>query len=446
MTDIFFSYKSGDRERVRPVRDAFVAQGFDVFWDQQVPVGADWDTWIRQHLELAKCVIVFWSLASVASDNVRHEATVAKQQSKLIPVLLEPLAAGQFPMGLYTQQAAILSGWQGDPRHEGWIKLCREVEAKITPVWVQHQIHEMEAELVAERARRTAAEGRDKALQARVAKEAQARQELQLERDQSIDEVATLQARLAEVELQNTHLSRQAGNAEAQANILKERFDALAKRTRAAEAAASEMQAKLEVAQKSNAAAQQQLMDKEARELGIGHGWGNSRGDSTDRVFAEIAIKQKRTNAIIGWITIIASIVFGLVSYTYTAISYPTTMLFLLRGAKGVQEELSSLGLADQYMVWVDILLQPNQIVLALFILLVRLCVPLLRLAFSEFLYMLDTAYSICIFLSKNVYSICLYLFGNAYLLCLYLFGKTYTNMVYYYKMFLSYYVATKRN
>src|SRR5262249_20231613 len=39
MTDIFFSYSSADRERVRPIRDALVAQGFDVFWDQEVPTG-----------------------------------------------------------------------------------------------------------------------------------------------------------------------------------------------------------------------------------------------------------------------------------------------------------------------------------------------------------------------------------------------------------------------
>jgi hypothetical protein len=37
MTDIFFSYSSADRERVRPIRDALVAQGFEVFWDQVPP-------------------------------------------------------------------------------------------------------------------------------------------------------------------------------------------------------------------------------------------------------------------------------------------------------------------------------------------------------------------------------------------------------------------------
>jgi len=104
MTDVFFSYSSKDRERVRPIRDALVAEGLDVFWDQDVPLGRNWDEWIRQHLDDARCVIVFWSAHSVKSDNVVHEATIAKNVGKLIPVLLDPLEATQFPMGHYTTQ------------------------------------------------------------------------------------------------------------------------------------------------------------------------------------------------------------------------------------------------------------------------------------------------------------------------------------------------------
>src|SRR5215813_2449679 len=70
MTDIFFSYSSADRERVRPIRDALAEQGFEVFWDQQVPAGMDWDTWIRQHLTKSKCAMAFWSATSVSSDKV----------------------------------------------------------------------------------------------------------------------------------------------------------------------------------------------------------------------------------------------------------------------------------------------------------------------------------------------------------------------------------------
>jgi TIR domain len=194
VTDIFFSYSSADRERVRPIRDALAEQGFEVFWDQQVPAGMDWDTWIRQHLTKSRCAMAFWSATSVSSDNVRHEATVAKQQGKLISVLLEPLTAAQFPMGLYAQQAVNLSDWSGDYGHDEWRKLQREFEAKLTPPWVRRQIDEIGAELLGERARREGADRRDKIMRAQIAKEAQIQLELKQERDKALDEVAELKA------------------------------------------------------------------------------------------------------------------------------------------------------------------------------------------------------------------------------------------------------------
>jgi hypothetical protein len=124
MTDIFFSYSSKDREAVRPVRDALTSQGFDVFWDQGIPAGVDWDTWIRQHLAKAKCAIVFWSKSSVASDNVRHEATVAKEQGKLVAVLLENLVTSDFPMGMWSVQGANLSSFSGEQMTLNGINFC----------------------------------------------------------------------------------------------------------------------------------------------------------------------------------------------------------------------------------------------------------------------------------------------------------------------------------
>jgi len=196
MTDIFFSYSSKDRERVRPVRDALAAQGFDVFWDQEVPTGLDWDRWIRDHLNKSKCALVFWSINSIASDNVRHEATVAKQHGKLVPVMLDALTAEQFPMGLYAVQGANLASWTGDDDHVGWSELRRQIETKLTPLWVRRHIDTLDAELVAERARRETAERRDRTLRDQIVKEAQAQQELRRELDHAHDEIAALKARL----------------------------------------------------------------------------------------------------------------------------------------------------------------------------------------------------------------------------------------------------------
>lgn len=196
MADLFLSYSHKDRERVKPIQGALAAQGFDVFWDQTLPVDVDWDTWIRRHLGEAKCAIAIWSLHSVASDNVRHEAMVAKQQGKLLAVLLEPLGADQFPMGLYSAQAANLTSWEGDERDPEWVKFREAVEARLMAPWVRKLLDGLDAELVAERARREAAERRNKTLREQIAKEAELQQELAGERDHALEDAQATKLRL----------------------------------------------------------------------------------------------------------------------------------------------------------------------------------------------------------------------------------------------------------
>jgi hypothetical protein len=256
VTDIFFSYSSADRERVRPIRDALVGQGFEVFWDQQVPAGMDWDTWIRQHLTKSKCAMAFWSATSVSSDNVRHEATVAKQQGKLISVLLEPLTAEQFPMGLYAQQAANLSGWSGDYSHDEWRKFRREFEAKLTPLWIRRQIDELEAELVGERSRREGAERRDRVLQAQIAKEAEVQQYLKEERNIALDEVDALKATVEE--LTRARSGAEAKQAETQQG-LKCQLDKSLDETQMFMATIEELKRAREEAEEREAGTQQEL-------------------------------------------------------------------------------------------------------------------------------------------------------------------------------------------
>ncbi len=189
MTDVFFSYSSKDRERVRPIRDAPVAEGFDVFWDQEVPPGRNWDEWIRQHLDAARCTIVFWSEHSVRSDNVVHEATVAKNFQKLIPVLLDPIASGAFPMGHYTTQGlqyfAVERGAAPDLR-----RLVEEVEAKATRRWMRRRFAELEGRVKALNTQREQMEDHEAALHRRVS-------ELEVELELSRRERTKLQSALA---------------------------------------------------------------------------------------------------------------------------------------------------------------------------------------------------------------------------------------------------------
>ena len=110
MSDIFISYASADRARVKPIVDALQAQGWSVWWDRTILPGKNWDRVIEEALDAARCVIVLWSAVSAGSDWVRTEAEEAKQRGILVPVLLDEV---QIPLAFRRIQAASLVGWTG---------------------------------------------------------------------------------------------------------------------------------------------------------------------------------------------------------------------------------------------------------------------------------------------------------------------------------------------
>src|ERR1700749_3020949 len=112
MADVFLSYSSTDRPAAERGEKALTAAGVDVFWDQEVPVGQDWDTWLRSKLQGARVAVVLWSKASIASPNVRHEAMIARDAKKLVPTMIEALTPEDFPMGLYLLQTVALQDWR----------------------------------------------------------------------------------------------------------------------------------------------------------------------------------------------------------------------------------------------------------------------------------------------------------------------------------------------
>jgi TIR domain len=182
--DVFLSYASADRARVQPLRDALVAEGLTVFWDLDTPLGENWDAWIRRHLDAAKVVVVLWTPASAASHNVQHEAVIARDAGKLVPALIEPMAAADFPMGFYTTQAAPMAGWGADRSHPAYVKLLWAIRARV-PASVDERVV---AERLADAERRAAAE---RALQEAVEKaRAEAVTELEREADAAVLEAA----------------------------------------------------------------------------------------------------------------------------------------------------------------------------------------------------------------------------------------------------------------
>ena len=113
MSDVFVSYKAEDKRRVKPLVDALEADGYSVWWDEQIGGGATWRRAIEAELNSASCVIVAWSKRSVGEEGtfVQDEATRAQQRHVYVPVLIDKV---HLPLGFGETQALPLSAWKGD--------------------------------------------------------------------------------------------------------------------------------------------------------------------------------------------------------------------------------------------------------------------------------------------------------------------------------------------
>lgn len=110
MADVFISYASEDRNRVRPLADALQQRGFKVWWDRSLAAGQDYTAIIERELKTAKAVIVVWTQSSATSTFVRDEAGRARDDGRLVPVMLDRV---DLPLGFGAFQAEDFTRWNG---------------------------------------------------------------------------------------------------------------------------------------------------------------------------------------------------------------------------------------------------------------------------------------------------------------------------------------------
>ncbi|MBS0477827.1 MAG: TIR domain-containing protein [Proteobacteria bacterium] len=126
MSDIFLSYVREDKARVAPLVARLRFAELDVWWDDDILPDQPWEATIEQALADADTVVVCWSRASVASENVRAEARWAKGQGKLIQVFIDrcdpPLFFGE-RQGIDLARTA---DYRDDPAIERLITRLRE--------------------------------------------------------------------------------------------------------------------------------------------------------------------------------------------------------------------------------------------------------------------------------------------------------------------------------
>jgi hypothetical protein len=125
MHDIFLSYSTKDRERLKPLFQALAQQGWSVFWDHQsIHTGDNWHRKIDQAIRESRCVVVVWSKSSVDSEWVLEEASKGKSRGVLLPIKIDNVDP---PFGFAMRQAGNFIGWNGKGGHPAFIELAAQI-------------------------------------------------------------------------------------------------------------------------------------------------------------------------------------------------------------------------------------------------------------------------------------------------------------------------------
>jgi hypothetical protein len=120
MVDVFISYSRSDNAMVAMLARAVEGEGYDVWWDAELPPHQSYGDVITEKIATARAAIVVWSADAVKSEWVRAEADMARNQKKLVQTALGPIMP---PLPFNQIQFAEIGDWRGEPDHPGWRKV-----------------------------------------------------------------------------------------------------------------------------------------------------------------------------------------------------------------------------------------------------------------------------------------------------------------------------------
>ena len=126
---IFLSYSSDDRPRAQMLAQALQAQGFDVWWDVDIPTGVHYPRFIEGALKSASCVVVLWSANSAGSRWVRNEADWGAENDTLVPVKIDQV---DIPWEFRNFQTLDLSHWGGEADDPAFLRLLEGLATRAT--------------------------------------------------------------------------------------------------------------------------------------------------------------------------------------------------------------------------------------------------------------------------------------------------------------------------
>lgn len=128
MADVFLSYARADRSRAEPIVRLLEAQDWSVWWDKRLKGGEQWDEVIETEIRAARCVLVVWTPASIASRWVKTEANYGLGRGILVPVVLDNARP---PLAFSLTQAIDLTTWIEDTESDGSRHLISDVRAML---------------------------------------------------------------------------------------------------------------------------------------------------------------------------------------------------------------------------------------------------------------------------------------------------------------------------
>lgn len=136
MADIFLSYASEDRERVRPLVKTLEELGLSIWWDRSIVPGTQFGLEIEHEINKAGCVVVIWSNSSIGSHWVQGEAAEGLERGVLVSVLLDNVKP---PMLFRHHDAVDFRRWHGELDHPEIARLSAGIEAA-TKGYARHDV------------------------------------------------------------------------------------------------------------------------------------------------------------------------------------------------------------------------------------------------------------------------------------------------------------------
>ena len=124
MSHVFISHAGSTIALTHRIADRLHALGYEVWWDDELPVHQPFGRVLQERLDTAKAILVIWSSDAVDSDYVRGEAEAGRSARKLVQISIDGTVP---PLPFNQTQYADLNGWDGTTDVTGWRKVIASI-------------------------------------------------------------------------------------------------------------------------------------------------------------------------------------------------------------------------------------------------------------------------------------------------------------------------------